>query len=225
MLIAPLCTHKNTQQCTRNRKHLSSAFHSLLLAKQTESHIKDPHTCSENSWNVQSTAVNDMTLAYILGNNSGHVVCACVCWGLVGLVLQSHLKWQCQPTVHAHIKPNHHHKILGERHRRSCVSGVGKPWRVCVCTCVSDRNCVCVSVAWWAQWRALVGLAQPVTHTHLALRTSHTDRFVLAHSIQVVRPGGRGRKVCVPMCVCLRDNLGGGGGGSWWWEITRFRVL
>lgn len=30
-------------------------------------------------------------------------------------------------------------------------------------------------------------------HTHLALCASHTDRFVLARSIQVVRPAGRGR--------------------------------
>ena len=78
---------------------------------------------------------------------------------------------------------------------------------------------VCASVAWGARWRTHVGLARAVTHTHLApLHLTHTDRFVLAYSIQVVRPGGeegeRGVCVCVWEYGCVSDCLGGGG-GSW----------
>lgn len=86
---------------------------------------------------------------------------------------------------------------------------------VCISVCVLDS--VCASVAWGVQWRTHVGLAQAVTHTHLALCTSHTGRFVLAHSIQVVRPAGKGQKEClcvVRVHVC--DYLGGGGGGGSW---------
>lgn len=99
-----------------------------------------------------------------------------------------------------------------------CPVSANRGGRVCISVCLR----MCASAAWGAQWRTHVGLAQAVTHTHLALCASHTDRFVLAHSIQVVRPGGKGRKDCV--CVCASDYLGGGG-GSWRWEITRFRVL
>lgn len=81
--------------------------------------------------------------------------------------------------------------------------------------CVWGKKRACVSEAREAQWRTHVGLAQAVTHTHLALCTSHTDRFVLVHSIQVVRLGGRQRKECVRVCVCLSYYLEGGGGGSW----------
>lgn len=59
-------------------------------------------------------------------------VCVCVLKDIVGLKLQSHLSLRCQPIVHAHIQPNHHHKILGGETQTVCPVSANRGGCVCV---------------------------------------------------------------------------------------------
>lgn len=163
--------------------------------------IREPPTCSEVSWHA-------------IEEQQQSTLCARV---RTLSVLRYSPTWAGCANPPCTIQPNHRRKLLGEETDSPvCSASTNCGGHACVSVCALDT--VCASVAWGTQWRTHVGLAQAVTHTHLALCASHTDRFVLAHSIQVVRPGGRGQNECshvvcvrAPMCGCVSLPR------RWWW--------